>query len=194
MSKTSDLTSDFTPTPISPQPSPDRKLNIKIPEPPLSHDRIFILTDRPLSDKQIEILNMRFSVYEINRTDYDKHISKLPRCDVYTIPLVSNVCYPSKSWGSTYYGRSRRWLKQHGYHIIYYKTLELIKLPEKLEADYIITEFPTSSCSRYDLIEKLLFNSPPRHVGVGRLCCLLCCSRITIGDCCAMICSLSLGL
>lgn len=193
MSK-SQLSTDFTPTPATPQPSPDRKLNIRIPENSLSCDRICILTDRTLTDKQIETLNTRFSVYEINRTDFDKHISKLPRCEVYVVPLISNVCYPSKSWGSTYYGRSRRWLKQNGYYIVYYRTLELIKLPEKLNTDYIITEFPKSSCSKYDLIEKLLYNSPPKHVGFCGVLLLCCCSRITIADCCGMVCGVSLGL
>lgn len=192
MSKTSELT-EFTPSLPSPQPSPDRKLNINIPA-PLSCERICIITDRTLSDDQIEVLNQRFSVYEIVKSDTSKHISKLPRCDIYVIPLVCNVCYPSKSWGSMFYGRSRRWLKQNGYHIVYYRTLELITSPERLNADYIITEFPESSCSRYDLSEQLLYNSPPRHLGCCGLMLLCLCSKITIGDCFGVICGLSFGL
>ena len=167
-------------------------INLTIPE--LNHDRICIITDRVLNDKQITILNKHMSVYEIVADDYKKHINKLPRTDIYVIPLINNICSPNKAWGSIFYSRNHKWLKQNRYNIVYYRTMNLILDVPNLQADYVITKFPDSYINdKYDLIDQLLYNSIDKHIGFCGLMVNCLCSRITMADCFSLTCGIGLG-
>jgi hypothetical protein len=196
MSKTSELTEDFTPTPIfSRPPSPRKELMIDTKIKSRDIDRICLITDRKISDKQIEILHKYYSVYEITQDDVKKPINKLPRCDMYIFTLINNVMKPSDSWGQLYYAKSYRWLKLNNYTITYYRTMELIQDHSKLKYDYMIREWPNDGVvSKYDLAEQLMYNSIQYHIGGCGLCIACLCSRITCGDCMGAVLGLSFGV
>lgn len=192
MASTTDISQSFTKSKETPVLA-ERKLKLDVNLNNLRNiDRIAIITDRKLNNSQIELLMKFYSVYEIQREDTKKPIRTLPRCEMYVFTLINNVCR-SEDWGSMYYSRSKHWLKQSGYSIVYYRTLELIT-DTNLGQDFTITEFPNGVLSRYDLANDLLYNSIPRHVGVCGILLQCCCSRITIADCCSLICGIGIGL
>jgi hypothetical protein len=192
MSEISSVT-DFTDSKNSTPILAERKLKLDIR---LNNrrniDRIAIITDRKLKNNQIDLLLKWYSVYEIKKDDIHKPIRNLPRCDIYIFSLINNLCR-SEDWGSIYYSRSKHWLKQNGYSIVYYRTLELIT-DQALGQDFTITEFPNQALSKYDLANELLYNTIPRHVGLCGILLQCCCSRITMADCCSLICGISVGL
>lgn len=188
----SDISDSFTRSKETPLIT-ERKLKLDVNLTNLRNiDRIAIITDRKLTNNQIEILMKFYSVYEITREDVKKPIRNLPRCEIYIFSLINNV-FRSEDWGSIYYSRSKHWLKQNGYSIVYFRTLELIN-DKKLGQDFTITEFPDQAVSKYDLANELLYNSIPRHVGICGILLQCCCSRITIADCCGLLCGVSMGL
>lgn len=196
---TGESVESFTPTPsvhISRPPSP-KKLDLKLNTRSKSRDcgRIVLIVDRKLNNKQIELLNKFYSVYEITEADTTKPINRLPMCDIYIFVLINNIMRPRKSWGAIYYAKSYRWLKLNNYTITYYRTSELIQnYAQMMKYDFLITEFPTDVTSKYDLAEQLLYNSMGYHVGGCGLLLQCLCSRITCADFCSMACGISIGL
>lgn len=175
----------YTPPQNKREKSPVKGMLIDIPEVYRNVNKICLLVDRPLTNEQLKIISEYYSLYEITKDDSKKSMGLIPLCQCYVIPLINNVCYPSKSWGSLLFARSRQWFKQNSYTVIYYKTLNLFD-KEEIKSDYLITTFPDNVVSKHDLFDKLAYNSIPEHIGFCGLIINCIFSRITIADCCFM--------
>ena len=186
----SQTTSSFTISRSSPKsnsiPPSDFKMELLTPIDE-AKTKIVLLTDRPLNQQQLEVLYKYYSVLELEEHQTAKSVYMLPSVELYIIPLINNIVTPINSWGMLYYAKSVQWFKEHGYCISYYRTMGLITEPERLNYDYLITDFPADVINKQNLKEQLQYQSMPYHIGCGGVLSAFLCSRITCGDFCGLV-------
>jgi hypothetical protein len=185
MSQTDSFTLSNTPESKS-LPPPDLKLE---PLRPIDEcdTKIVLLTDRPLSRSQLDLLYKYYSVLELEEHQTSKAIYRLPAVEIYIIPLINNIVTPINSWGMLYYAKYVDWLKTHGYQVTYYRTMGLITKPEQLNYDFLITDYPANVISKQNLKEQLQYQAMPYHIGFFGVLSACLCSRITCGDFCGLV-------
>ena len=133
--------------------------------------KLILLIDETLKKSERKLIDDNLNSYEINKDDYDKHFSELPKVDCYILKSTShwwdwNVLASKESKvTSVYYSKGR------------------LDEPFKLHTDYVINRFPTKAKNKEDLMSRLCFNSLPKPPSRCGLCCGFCLSKINMKEC-----------
>ena len=133
--------------------------------------KLIVLIDETLKKSERKLIDDNLNSYEINKDDYDKHFSELPKVDCY---IISSRAY--------WWDWNLMNLKEKKVVSVYYSK-GLLDEPFKLHTDYVITRFPKLAKNKDDLVSRLCFNSLPKPPSRCGLCCGFCLSKINMKEC-----------
>lgn len=142
---------------------------------------IVILIEQNLTRRENELLEEYMSVYKIKKHDRFSNLDMLPKVDIFIINIQKYMFFYQK-----HFRNNTKVLK------IYYHTLKIIKKEDydNMKVDVIkrnLFEYGFIPYSKETVIEHLSINKPVYTRSFCDMCCLMCCSKITLNKFCGYI-------